>query len=62
MVGTVEVVEELDPTEAGVAAPAVPDSAKTLGVGATFAMVATLVLTYVFIKFGGESPGREAEE
>ncbi|WP_049981208.1 plastocyanin/azurin family copper-binding protein [Halolamina rubra] len=62
MVGTVEVVEELEPTEAaGGGGPAVPDSAKTLGVGAAFAMVATLLIAFFFLKYGGDSPGHDAE-
>ena len=38
----------------GGGAPAVPDSAKSLGVATTFAMVATLGLAYFFIKYGGD--------
>jgi halocyanin-like protein len=34
--------------------PQVPESAKTLGVATTFAMVATLGLAYFFIKYGGD--------
>ena len=60
MVGSVEVVEEIETPEP--AAPALPNSAKTLGVGAAFAMVATLVLTYFFLQFGGDSPGSEEGE
>mgnify|MGYP006278715413 CR=1 FL=1 len=59
MVGAVEVVEELSTPEP--AGPAVPDSAKTLGVGAAFAMVATLLLAYLFLKFGGDTPGHDDE-
>ncbi len=59
MVGTVEVVEEIStPVPAG---PAVPNSAKTLGIGAAFAMIATLVLAYFFLQFGGDNPGHEDE-
>jgi halocyanin-like protein len=38
----------------GSSAPSVPNSAKSLGVAATFAMVATLGLGYFFIKYGGD--------
>ncbi|MFC7128857.1 halocyanin domain-containing protein [Haloferax chudinovii] len=34
--------------------PRVPDSAKSLGVATTFAMVATLGLAYFFMKYGGD--------
>ncbi|ELZ92743.1 halocyanin domain-containing protein [Haloferax sulfurifontis] len=34
--------------------PQVPDSAKSLGVATTFAMVATLGLAYFFMKYGGD--------
>lgn len=60
MLGTIEVVEELSTPEA--TGPAVPDSAKTLGVGAAFAMVATLLIAFFFLKFGGDAPGRESNE
>jgi len=60
MVGSVEVVENIEtPAPTG---PAVPDSAKTLGVGAAFAMVATLLIAYFFLQFGGDSPGHDDEE
>lgn len=60
MVGSIEVVEEIStPAPTG---PAVPDSAKTLGVGAAFAMVATLLIAYFFLQFGGDSPGHEDAE
>jgi plastocyanin len=59
MLGTVEVVEELE--TAAPSGPAVPDSAKSLIVATTFAMVATLVLAFFFLKFGGDSPNIEAE-
>ena len=62
MVASVEVVEELEETEAAAGGgPAVPDSAKTLGVGAAFAMVATLLIAFFFLKCGGDNPGHEAE-
>ena len=60
MIGSIEVVEELSTPEP--TGPAVPDSAKTLGVGAAFAMVATLLIAFFFLKFGGDSPGHETEE
>lgn len=59
MTGTIEVVESIEtPAPTG---PAVPSSAKTLIVATTFAMVATLVLGFFFLKFGGGSPNREEE-
>lgn len=65
MLGTVIVSEDAGGGGDGggaAAGPAVPDSAKTLGVGASFAMVATLLLAYFFLKFGGDSPGHGTEE
>ncbi len=59
MVGSIEVVESIE-TEAP-AGPAVPESAKTLVVATAFAMVATLVLAFFFLKFGGDSPNHESE-
>jgi plastocyanin len=53
MVGTIEVVESLS-TPGGGGPPEVPDSAKTLGVAATFSMLATLGLSFFFIKYGGD--------
>jgi halocyanin-like protein len=38
----------------GAAAPAVPESAKALGVATTVAMVATLGLAFFFLKYGGD--------
>ncbi|CQR50692.1 MULTISPECIES: halocyanin domain-containing protein [Haloferax] len=38
----------------GSSLPQVPDSAKSLGVATTFAMVATLGLAYFFMKYGGD--------
>lgn len=59
MVGSIEVVESIEtPAPTG---PAVPDSAKTLVVATAFAMIATLVLAYFFLKFGGDSPNHESE-
>ncbi|WP_144901720.1 plastocyanin/azurin family copper-binding protein [Halobellus captivus] len=52
MEATIDVVEEIStPEPANV--PQVPDSAKTLGVATTFAMVATLGLAFFFMKYGG---------
>jgi plastocyanin len=60
MLGTITVTTE--PQEpAGPTGPAVPDSAKTLIVATTFAMMATLLLAYFFLKFGGDSPSIENE-
>jgi plastocyanin len=53
MVGTLEVVESIS-TPAPQQVPTVPDSAKTLGVATTFAMVATLGLAFFFLKYGGD--------
>ena len=53
MVGTIEVVESIE-TEAPANLPEVPDTAKTLGVATTFAMVATLGLAFFFLKYGGD--------
>jgi plastocyanin len=53
MVGTIEVVEEIE-TEVPANVPQVPDTAKTLGVATTFAMVATLGLAFFFMKYGGD--------
>ncbi|WP_101296324.1 plastocyanin/azurin family copper-binding protein [Halegenticoccus soli] len=38
----------------GSSVPTVPDSAKSLGVATTFAMITTLGLAYFFIKYGGD--------
>ncbi|ELK46159.1 halocyanin, partial [Haloferax sp. BAB-2207] len=38
----------------GPSRPQVPDSAKSLGVATTFAMIATLGLAYFFMKYGGD--------
>jgi plastocyanin len=53
MVATIEVVEEIS-TPAPAARPQVPESALTLGVATTFAMVATLGLGFFFMKYGGD--------
>jgi hypothetical protein len=53
MLGTIEVVESIS-TPAPSNVPSVPDSAKTLGVATTFAMVATLGLAFFFMKYGGD--------
>ena len=39
--------------------PAVPNSAKTLGVATVFAMMATLTLAFFFLKYGGDSAYEE---
>lgn len=59
MVGSVEVVESIE--TAAPTGPAVPDSAKSLIVATTFAMVGTLALAFSFLKYGGDSPNRDAE-
>ncbi|WP_435116553.1 plastocyanin/azurin family copper-binding protein [Halolamina sp. C58] len=59
MIGAIEVVENIETPEP--TGPAVPDSAKTLGVGAAFAMVATLLIAFFFLQFGGDSPGHDEE-
>jgi len=59
MVGSVEVVEQIETPEPS--GPAVPDSAKSLIVATSFAMVATLVLGFFFLKFGGDNPNRNVE-
>jgi halocyanin-like protein len=38
----------------GAPRPTVPDTAMTLGVATTFAMIATLGLAYFFLKYGGD--------
>ncbi|MDS0298138.1 plastocyanin/azurin family copper-binding protein [Halogeometricum sp. S1BR25-6] len=53
MVGTIEVVESIS-TPAPSSVPSVPDSAKTLGIATTFAMVATMGLAFFFLKYGGD--------
>jgi len=59
MVASVEVVESIEtPAATG---PAVPDGAKSLIVATTFAMIATLMLAFFFLKFGGDSPNHEAQ-
>lgn len=59
MVASVEVVESIEtPAPTG---PAVPDGAKSLIVATTFAMIATLVLAFFFLRFGGDSPNHSAE-
>jgi plastocyanin len=53
MIADIEVVEEIETPEPA-SVPSVPDSAKTLGVATTFAMVATLGLAFFFLKYGGD--------
>ena len=53
MGATIEVVESIStPMPSNV--PAVPDSAKTLGVATTFALIATLGMGFFFMKYGGD--------
>jgi len=59
MKGAVAVGDDVDTQEVGGAAdgdgaPQIPDSARTLGVAATFAMVSTLAFAFFFIKYGGD--------
>ena len=44
-------------TGGGSAAPAIPSSAKTLGIATTAALVFTLGLAYFFMKYGGDYAG-----
>ena len=53
MVGTIVVNEQGAPPDAGGGEPAIPDSAKVLGVATSVAMAATLGLADVFLKYGG---------
>lgn len=53
MLGTVEVSEDAG-GGGGSQLPQVPDAAKSLGVASTMAMVATLGLTFFFLKYGGD--------
>jgi len=39
--------------QAGGGGPAIPDGARTLGIATMVAMVSTLGLAYVFMKYGG---------
>ena len=59
MLGAVAVGSDIPTVETGGGgggggAPQVPESAKTLGVATTFAMIATLGLAFVFLKYGGD--------
>nr|WP_142856135.1 halocyanin domain-containing protein [Salinigranum halophilum] len=59
MLGAVAVGEDIPTVEVGggsegSSGPQVPESAKTLGVATTFAMVATLGLAFFFMKYGGD--------
>lgn len=61
MVGTIEVTPDAaGGGEGGGGAPAIPDAAKTLGVGLFAAMLVTLGLAYSLLKYGG-SPDESAE-
>jgi len=50
----------IDTGGGGGGGPTLPDSAKSLGVAASFVMVATLGLAYFFMKFGGDYEQPEA--
>jgi hypothetical protein len=52
MVGSITVSEDAGDT--GSAGPAIPSSAKTLGIATTAALVFTLGLAYFFLKYGGD--------
>ena len=59
MLGAVAVGSDIPTIEVGgggggSSAPQVPESAKTLGVATTFAMIATLGLAFFFMKYGGD--------
>lgn len=43
------------------ATPAIPESAKSLGVALSVGLASVLLLAYVFLKYGG-GPSREAGE
>jgi len=57
MTGTITVTPDAGESESS--GPAIPSSAKTLGIATTVVMAATLGLTYVFMRYGGdyETPG-----
>ena len=55
MEGTVTVKQGAGQT--GSSAPAIPNSAKTLGIATTAALVFTLGLAYFFMKYGGDYAG-----
>ena len=52
MTGTITVSEDVG--NGGNAGPAIPSSAKTLGIATTAAMVFTLGLAYFFLRYGGD--------
>nr|WP_152042174.1 halocyanin domain-containing protein [Salinigranum salinum] len=59
MLGAVAVGSDIPTVETGgggggSSRPQVPESAKTLGVATTFAMIATLGLAFFFLKYGGD--------
>ena len=58
MKGSVAVGDDVPTVEVGGGggggAPQIPDSAKTLGIATTFAMVSTLGFAFFFIKYGGD--------
>jgi halocyanin-like protein len=60
VVGTDYKTAEAESPDGGGGGPVLPDSAKSIGIATTFAMVSTLGLAYFFIKYGGdyEQPGQ----
>ena len=58
MVGTITVNESGEDPSAGGGGgsgpPAIPDSAKTLGIATMVGMLSTLGLAYFFIRYGGD--------
>ncbi len=61
MVGTLSVTTEQQGEESGVAAPTVPTSGISIGIAASAALLTTLPLTYVFLKYGGDYPQNGSE-
>lgn len=62
MEGTIIVNEQGAPPDAGGGGgPAVPDSAKTLGIATSVGLAAILGLAYVFLKYGGGDRHVESE-
>lgn len=62
MEGAIEVTQDANGNgeDGGGGAPAIPDAAKTLGVGLFLAMLTTLGLAFALLKYGG-SPGEPPE-
>ena len=54
MVGTIEVNESGQPPAPEGGGPTLPDSAMSLAIGTLAAMLTTLSLAYVFLKYGGD--------